>query len=241
MSSAYQPPSLETPPGHAGAASAPMALESHRPLPVDDVDLVLHVVRGYVDLFAVRETAAGEASRRHHLFRVEQGAIVFGLPGIRDTSGNSIAVIAVGGIETEVVVDDRGCFEDRDAIDAWATQVSGIIAASAEAAVVQQAAIGSRYMLASGDVLRLSGRRAGWIGIEHGTIGVMGMPETHGSAERPVPMPPGTWIVAREDTTVDVRASTDFALAEIWVALDRFHAHVMESLCLRIDEEARGG
>jgi NHLM bacteriocin system ABC transporter ATP-binding protein len=238
MSSAYQPPSLETPPRHAGAASAPIALESHRPLPINDVDLVLHVARGYVDLFAVRETTAGEPSRRHHLFRVEQGAIVFGLPSIRDTSGNSVAVIAVGGLETEIVIDDRGLFEDRDAIDAWAAQVSGIIAASAEAAVVQQAAIGSRYTLASGDTLRLSGRRVGWIGIECGTIGVMEMPEVYGSRENPLPIPPGTWIVAREDTTVDVRASTDFALAEIWAALDRFHARVMESLCLRIDEEA---
>jgi NHLM bacteriocin system ABC transporter ATP-binding protein len=172
------------------------------------------------------------------LFRVEQGAIVFGLPGIRDTSGNSVAVIAVGGLETEVVIDDRGRFEDRDAIDAWAAQASGIIAASAEAAVVQQAAIGSRYTLASGDTLRLSGRRVGWIGIECGTIGVMDMPEVYGSGENPLPMPPGTWIVAREDTTLEVRESTDFALAEIWAALDRFHARVMESLCLRIDEDA---
>jgi NHLM bacteriocin system ABC transporter ATP-binding protein len=238
MSSAYQPPSLETPPRRAGAVSAPIALESHRPLPINDVDLVLHVVRGYADLFAVRESASGEPSRRHHLFRVEQGAVAFGLPGISDTSGNSMAVIAVGGLGAEVLIDQRGHFADRDGIDVWTAQVSGIIAASAEAAVVQQAAIGSRYTLASGDTLRLSGRRVGWIGIECGTIGVMEMPEVYGAGEIPLPIPPGTWIVAREDTTVEVRESTDFALAEIWAALDRFHARVMESLCRRIDEEA---
>src|SRR2546426_11263067 len=98
MSSAYQPPSLETPPRHAGAVSAPIALESHRPLPINDVDLVLHVVRGYVDLFAVRGSASGEPSRRHHLFRVEQGAVVFGLPDIRDPRGNSMTGIGVGGL-----------------------------------------------------------------------------------------------------------------------------------------------
>src|ERR1700712_5506537 len=127
MSSAYQPPSLETPPWREGAVSSPVALESHRPLPVNDVDLVLHVVRGYVDLFAVRESAGGEPSRRHHLFRVEQGSVVFGLPGIRDTSGNSMAVIAVGGLETEIVIDHRSRFADRDGIDAWTALVSGTI------------------------------------------------------------------------------------------------------------------
>jgi NHLM bacteriocin system ABC transporter ATP-binding protein len=215
----------------------PVELESHRPLPINDLDLVLHVVRGYVDLFAVRESASGEPSRRHHLFRVEHGAVVFGLPGIRDGNGNSVAVIAVGGLGTEVVIDHRGRFVDRDAIDAWTALVSGVIAASPQGAVVQQAAIGSRYALASGDILRLSGRRVGWIGIEHGTIGVMEMPETHGSRECPLPMPPGTWIVAREETALEVQESTAFPLAEIWAALDRFHGRVMESLCRRIDEE----
>ena len=42
---------------------------------------------------------------------------------------------------------------------------------------MQQATIGSRYALATGDILRLSGRLVGWIGIERGTIGVMEMPE----------------------------------------------------------------
>nr|WP_176422176.1 NHLP bacteriocin export ABC transporter permease/ATPase subunit [Bradyrhizobium sp. 2S1]MCK7670713.1 NHLP bacteriocin export ABC transporter permease/ATPase subunit [Bradyrhizobium sp. 2S1] len=237
MNRVYQPPALETPLWREGAASRPVGLESHRPLPINDLDLVLHVVRGYVDLFAVRESASGEPSRRHHLFRVEQGAVVFGLPGIGDGNGNSVAVIAVGGLETEIVIDHRGRFADRDAIDAWTALVSGVIAASPQGAVVQQAAIGSRYALAAGDILRLSGRRVGWIGIERGTIGVMEMPAPHGSRECPAPMPPGTWIVAREEATLVVRDSTAFPLAEIWAALDRFHARVMEGLCRRIDEE----
>lgn len=237
MSSAYQPPALETPPWREGAVSSPVGLESHRPLSIDDVDLVLHVVRGYVDLFAVRESAGGEPSRRHHLFRVEQGSVVFGLSGIRDTSGNSMTVIAVGGLETEIVIDRRSRFVDRDGIDAWTARVAGTIATPPESAVVEQAAIGSRYTLTSGEIFRLSGRRVGWIGIEHGTIGIMEMPEAYGSGECPLPIAAGTWIVAREDTTMEVRGSADFPLAGIWVALDRFHARVMETLCRRIDEE----
>jgi NHLM bacteriocin system ABC transporter ATP-binding protein len=237
MSSAYRPPSLETPPWREAAASGPVALESHRPLPINDVDLVLHIVRGYVDLFAVRQSASGEPGRRHHLFRVEQGAVVFGLPGISDENGNAVAVIAVGGLETEIVIDRRGGFADRAAIDAWTALVSGIIAASPQGAVVQPAAIGSRYVLAPGDILRLSGPPVGWIAIEHGTVGVMEMPQPRGVGDCPSPMPPGTWIVAREDATLEVRSSTAFPLAEIWAALDRFHVAVMESLCRRIDEE----
>ncbi|MET4210037.1 NHLM bacteriocin system ABC transporter ATP-binding protein [Bradyrhizobium sp. LA2.1] len=237
MNSAYQPPHLEIPPLSEVASSAPVALESHRPLPIDDVDRVLHVVRGYVDIFAVRETAAGEPSRRHHLFRVEQGGVVFGLPGICDASSNSLAAIAVGGLETEIVIGRRGRFADRDRIDAWTAQVAGLIAASPAGALVQQAAIGSQYTLASTEFLRLSGRRVGWIGIERGTIGVMAMPESDAS-DVPVPMPPGTWIVAREEATLTVRESGAFPLAEIWAGLDRFHVRVMESLRRRIDEDA---
>jgi NHLM bacteriocin system ABC transporter ATP-binding protein len=215
-----------------------MALESHRPLPMNDVNLVLHVVRGYVDLFAVSENAADKPSRRHHLFRVQQGAVAFGLPGIGDTCGNSVAVIAVGGLETEIVIDHRGRFVDRGGIDAWTTLVSGIIAASPEGAVVQQVTIGSRHALATGDILRFSGRLAAWIEIERGTIGVMQMPEALGSGKVPLPIAPGMWLVAREDTTLAVRESIAFPLAAIWGGLDRFHARVMESLCRRIDEDA---
>ncbi|MHC2621325.1 NHLM bacteriocin system ABC transporter ATP-binding protein [Bradyrhizobium huanghuaihaiense] len=239
MSSAYQPPSLETVPRHRITASTPVALESHRPLPVDDVDLVLHVVRGYVDLFAVRQGANGEPSRRHHLFRIEQGGVVFGLPAISDPSGAPAAVVAVGGLDTEIVIDHRGRFGDRNAIDAWAARVSDIIATSPPGAVVQQAAIGSRHALASGNVLRLAGRHVGWIEIVHGTFGVMEMPESYGARECPIPMPPGTWIVAREEATLEVRESAAFPFDEIWAALDRFHAGVMTSLCRKLDEEAR--
>jgi NHLM bacteriocin system ABC transporter ATP-binding protein len=238
MSSVYQPQHPETLSWSADAAFAPTALESHRPLPINDVDLVLHVTRGYVDVFAVRETAAGEPSRRHHLFRVEEGAVVFGLPGISDASGNSIVVIAVGGLETEVVIDNRGRFSDRDGIDAWTALVSGIITASAKSAVVQPAMIGSRYALVSGDTLRLSGRQVAWIGIEHGIIGVMEMPEAYASGAVPLPMAPGMWVVAREDATLAMQESVVFPLAEIWAGLDRFHARVMESLCRRIDQDA---
>src|SRR5258705_11860123 len=76
------------------------------------------------------------------------------------------------------------------------------------------------------------------MGIQAGTIGVMEMPGGHGSGEVPLPIPPGAWIVAREDATLAVRGSIAFPIAEIWAGLDQFHARVMESLCRRIDEEA---
>ncbi len=239
MSSAYQPPSLEIASRHSGAVSVPVALESHRPLPANDVDLVLHVVRGYVDLFAVRALGSGAPSRRHHLFRVEQGGVIFGLPGISDGNGTSMSVIAVGGLGTQVLVDHRGRFADRDAIDIWTARVSEIIATPPRGVVVLQAAIGSSYALASGDILRLSGQRIGWAAIEHGTICMMEMPEIHGAGERPLPMPAGMWIVAGEETTLEVRESTAFPLVEIWAAIDRFHLCVMENLYRRIDEETR--
>ena len=239
MSSAYQPPHLEDAPWSAAAASAPMPLESQHPLPINDVDLVLHVVRGYVDLFAVRGSVGGAPNRRYHLFRVEQGEVVFGLPGILDANRHPMAVMAVGGLDTEVVVDHRGRFADRERIDAWTAQVSAVIAKTPEAAIVQQAAIGSGYTLAAGDILRLPGPRVGWLVVEHGNVGLMEMPEAHGPGEPPLPIAPGGWIVAREPATLAVHDNSAFALAEIWAALDRFHVAVAESLCRSIEDDIR--
>ena len=114
-------------------------------------------------------------------------------------AGIRLPSIAVGGLETEVVIDNRGRFADRDGIDAWTALVSGIITASPESAVVQQAVIGSRYALASGDILRLvrpAGRLDRDRARDHRGDGDAGGLCLRGV---PLPMPPGTWIVARED------------------------------------------
>lgn len=196
-------------------------------------------MRGYVDLFAVRESAGGEPSRRHHLFRIEEGAVVFGLPSVRDDSGNSIGVIAVGGLDTSVVIDNRDRFADRNKIDAWTAKIAGTIAVSPESAIVEQAAVGSRHALASGNILRLSGRRVGWTRVERGSISVMESPQIHAAGNVPVPMAPGTWMVARDDAELEVQDSTAFPIEEIWAGLDRFHALVMEGLCRNIEDDAR--
>src|SRR5271154_3237908 len=90
------------------ATPAPIALESRRPLAIDDAVLVLRVVRGHVDLFAVDQLDGVSTGRRHHMFRVEAGAMIFGLPGVAHASGAiPISLIAVGGQDAQIVVEDR--------------------------------------------------------------------------------------------------------------------------------------
>jgi len=127
-------------------------------------------------------------------------------------------------------------FADRGRIDAWTAQVSGTSRPSAEAAVVQQAAIGSRYTLASASppAVRPAGRLIGIEVWDHRRDGNVG-----GLWRRGDPF--------RYTGNVDRRArgheggrsgEHGFALAEIWPrSIDSTHAS-MESLCRRIDEEA---
>src|SRR4051812_33036215 len=72
-------------------------LESDSPLRLDTYDGVFLVRSGYVDLFAVWTEDGEPVGARRHVLRVGSGGIVCGFPA----AGNA-AVIAVGGLETEI-------------------------------------------------------------------------------------------------------------------------------------------
>ena len=85
-------------PRHTAAAIAtpvPIALESQRPLPLDDATLALRVLSGHVDLFAVEPIDGAGRGQRHHLLRAEAGAVVFALPEVETGSKTPISMIAV--------------------------------------------------------------------------------------------------------------------------------------------------
>src|SRR5262249_24956515 len=99
-----------------------IALDGRRPWSLGDQQRVLRVVAGYVDLVAQRMGAGSERSR-HHLFRVESGEIIMGLPCIEGTI-DPIGVIAVGGPGTEVLVAARESAGELARIEAWITRLS---------------------------------------------------------------------------------------------------------------------
>lgn len=213
---------------------APIALESQRPLPIDDATLVLRVVRGHVDLFAVEQSDGAGKGQRHHLFRVEAGAMIFGLPGVADVKGTPISVIAVGGQEAQVLVDHRDRCTDRGQIDAWAVMVSAAIASSIFDAGAQPAEIGTRPVLAPGELFRAPGRAVAWTTVERGAVRFMEAPRACGPGDPPLPLASGTWLATEAQSALAVQDSDAFTAAEIWAGLDRFHALAMTFLSDRI-------
>jgi hypothetical protein len=217
------------------ATPTPIALESQRPLTIDDAVLVLRVVRGHVDLFAVEQRDGVSIGQRHHLFRVEAGAMIFGLPGGAQASGTTpINVIAVGGKEAQIVIDERDRCSDRGPIDVWVEQLSHAIASITLDAGAEPAEIGSRLGLAPGQVLRAPSNRVAWVAVEQGAIRLMGEPKSIASGDPPLPLASGTWLTADADSVLSVREGNAFAAAEIWAGLDRFHALAIACLSGRI-------
>jgi NHLM bacteriocin system ABC transporter ATP-binding protein len=217
------------------ATPVPIALESQRPLPIDDAALALRVLRGHVDLFAVEQIDGGGRGQRHHLLRAEAGATIFGLPGVEAAGGKTpIGVIAVGGQDTQIVVDNRDNLSDRALIDAWVTHLSAAIASEALDVSAQPAEIGSKPMPARGQVIRAPGRGVAWVAVERGAVKLMEVPEACAATDPALPLASGTWITVEDDASLSVLDSDGLAVDEVWAGLDRFHALAMTCLSGRI-------
>lgn len=236
MSEAYSSPAPGAPRRTVAAIATPVpiALERQRPLPIGDAALALRVLCGHVDLFAVEQVDGASRGQRHHLLRAEAGAVIFGLPGVEAAAGNTpIGVIAVGGQDTQILIDRRESCSDGGLVDGWVALLSEAIASETFAASAQHAEIGSAPKLAVGEVLR-AGRRVGWIGIECGAVRLMDAPEPCFAGDPALPLAPGAWLIAEQDATLAVQSSDELAGDGLWAGLDRFHALAMSSLSRRI-------
>src|SRR5262249_40931399 len=91
----------------------PMVLDSRRPWRLDARERVLQVITGHVDIFAILSTGGKSSSGRHHLFRVETGGMIFGLPLRGESQAECVDILAVGGQGAEVMVTAR---EDIDGL-----------------------------------------------------------------------------------------------------------------------------
>jgi NHLM bacteriocin system ABC transporter ATP-binding protein len=224
-------------PRHTVAAIAtpvPIALESQRPLPLDDANLALRVLSGHIDLFAVEQIDPTSRGQRHHVLRAEPGALVFALPQAETGGTPPIRMIAVGGQETQVLIVHRDGCADRVLIDAWVAQLSGAIATETVEPSAQVAEVGSSLELAAGQVIRAPGRRVAWVSVEQGTVSLMEAPLAYAANDPPLALASGTWLTAQDDVVLTVQDSDGLPLGEIWAGLDRFHALAMMCLSNRI-------
>jgi hypothetical protein len=104
--------------------------DSRRPILLDDRRTVWVVYAGRVDVFAVPVERGKVAGVRRHLFRVEAGQAVFGM----DCADREMALLAVGGPDTQLVQVDRSRLEREppgevaSLMDHWVIKFSSALA-----------------------------------------------------------------------------------------------------------------
>jgi NHLM bacteriocin system ABC transporter ATP-binding protein len=212
-----------------------IALDGRRPWSLGDHERVLRIVAGHVDLFA-QPIGAGSERPRHHLFRVESGEIILGLPNVGGTA-DPIGVIAVGGPGTEVLVAARESIGDIALIEAWIARLGAATAGTAVDWTVREAEAGSLVELAPGEQLRAAARGVVWASCERGEIRYMGLDMPSRFADPPLPLASGTRVKAAGSAAVRVRSEAPTG-DELWRALDRFHVLAMECIRLRLSTVA---
>ncbi|MFI4987171.1 MAG: NHLP bacteriocin export ABC transporter permease/ATPase subunit [Alphaproteobacteria bacterium] len=217
-----------------------VALDGHRPRLIDDPQRAMRVTSGHVDIFAVPAAEGGPAGARRHLFRVESGGIILGLPRVEaDGAAGRIDVLAVGGQAAEALVVDRRSLVDVAEVEAWIGLLSAAIATAAADRLAPPAEPGASLALERGERLAAPLRGLAWLTLEEGELRLMDAASTCRAGDPPLPLAAGAWVEAVAHTCVTVLGSGALAVPGLWPALDRFHALAMHCLQRRIAAAAQ--
>lgn len=207
-----------------------VALSGNRPWRLDDPDLALKVSAGHVDLFALPTADGTPAGARSHLFRVESGGLILGMPSVGGQGqARRIEVLAVGGQDAEALLVDREGLDEPSLVEGWIAALSAAIAV-AGAGEARRAEAGTPVELRKGERLNAPMRGSVWLRAERGKIRLMQAPSVTRAGDPPLPLAAETWIEAVGQTSVAVLGVGALSGVELWRAIDRFHALAM--LCL---------
>jgi NHLM bacteriocin system ABC transporter ATP-binding protein len=233
------------------ASRETLALDGRRVQHLNRTSLVLRVSAGVVDLFAQPRRGTRLDGARTHLFRLETGNLIFGLPselGPEDATGEArrwIDIVAVGGQASEAVVLDPAEPVDMDLVETWLQQLCAALGRGGppmeETRTVDGDGAGPGPMdlgpLEGGSAELFAGQRraapsrgVGWVRIDHGQIRVMDAAAPWTAADGPFPLAGGAWIEALGDAQVTIGGRADLSPEDIWPALDRFHALAVDLL-----------
>ncbi|MGA7807215.1 ABC transporter transmembrane domain-containing protein, partial [Bradyrhizobium sp.] len=224
----------------AGPARA-ITLDPRHPLLLNHRDQVLEVGAGHIDVFAVE--AVGTIGMRHHLFRLEQGAIILDLHTACETSGGGLQIIAIGGAGATINTMPRSGITSLDAVSGWIACLAGIADHPARFYGIPELTAGERKQMRPGDSCRGPMRGLVWTRVETGTARLLDVdqawPEGHA-----IPLGFGLWLAAREPGCV-LAADTELpAPPLLWPALDRLHvaviAHLRRTLGLLQRQQQQG-
>jgi NHLM bacteriocin system ABC transporter ATP-binding protein len=195
-------------------------LESDSPLRLDAYDGAFLVRAGYVDLFAVWTEDGEPAGARRHVLRVGSGGIVCGFP-----SAGSTAVIAVGGLETEI--QHLAALEaltmptgtEEAPLDRWIAALAEAAFGAAPAWPDLVAQPGQAIDCPEGGRLH-AGRGVLWACNASGAFGIL---DADDPAHEPLPLAAGFFLRARMATTCTMEATGRMPMEALARGLDAFH------------------
>jgi ATP-binding cassette subfamily C protein len=228
------PRSSETEPCAAGLSWAPghpaESRSGNRPWRLEDPASVWGVVSGEVDVFAQRISAEGSPGARHFVTRLASDAALSGLSvPDADGSGARLALVAVPAGTARVARMERAALweeladpADRMlyllAVAEWTETLSALLPATMPPEPSLSARPGQGQFLPAGTAFVPSGG-AQCMRLATGSADLVSDPELLITAgDGWIPMTRDTWLLAREDSIVDVlhlvrRLSEDSALA----------------------------
>lgn len=199
-----------------------LALDARQPRLLDDLEHVLQVTNGHVDIFAAG-VSEGSASARHHLFRVECGGILLALDGAANVSGLLTRIIAVGGPGAEVAVVPRATFQSFDLVRKWIAQLAQLMAGPNPDWEMREVADTGEMAIAADERRRGPVRNITWVSLKAGTAKLMALDPILTADAPPLPLTSGMWIAAgKSGCTASGSASFPDPDA-IWRAVDQFH------------------
>jgi NHLM bacteriocin system ABC transporter ATP-binding protein len=208
-------------------------LDSRRPRLLNDPQRALRVASGHADLFAVPVADGVAAGARLHLCRIEAGGIILALPAVAaNEKGETIGALAVGGQDSEALEFDRNLIDDHPAIEAWIAGLASAIVQRPAGWNAREAERGATIALEDGQQLRAPARGVVWIAVECGEIRLMDGASVCRSGELTLPFASGMWGEARGEARVRVLDGAETP-ADLWAAIDRFHALAMRSVANR--------
>jgi NHLM bacteriocin system ABC transporter ATP-binding protein len=225
--------------------AGPTPARGNQPILLDDKQLVWLVYIGRVDIFAISVRGGEVVGPRHHLFRAEAGQAIFGID--LASKDNGIALLAVGGPETELLPLQRSQLaelvqEQQDVeavvalINRWITDFSSSLATDIPPKESQRLTPDQEIVLAERNTAR---PRQGILWVKHreGQTEFMGRSDLSLRQDGFIPLSNRTWLRSVNTSrlyAVDTRSLLEQDAA--WSALDHFHQLALEYVRLNMTQ-----
>ncbi len=228
------------PGGRPDPPPARVALDSRRPLLLGEAAHALVIAAGYADLFAVPLSAGKATGPRRHLCRIEAGGLLLGLAraGAVD-KGEGLAVIAVGGPDTEATVLERERIGDLGRIEAWVRAVSAALVGSGDPAG-DEIPLGETVVLEAEQRRRGPARGVAWTSVQTGRARFMDLDDPCAPGQPPLPITSDAWLQAVDAAGLLALGREQLIDFDPLPSLDRFHAIALAVLEHRFEAAMAG-